>query len=422
MRTSGGLLASVLASVLVGSLAGCQTDGGGKEGDTTAPPSRSEPPAGMDESLRDAALALVDAREEALVEGDKEAFLATVAPTSEDFAETQERWWDNLAQLPATDFALELGDEGVMTRVAGDGDLQLPVDFTMRLEGYDTRPVTQPLIYTFVGDEDEVHLASDRNIQSDALTGWLPAPWDVAAISVEESDGVLGVFDDETEDDAEEVMADIVEARDAIEPYVPEWTQKVVTYDISDLGAMDRMSRMEVEDTAGVAFPVLSRPDGRKVAAYRFSVNPAHTGSELERDILFRHELVHVALSDLDDSSPTWLVEGAAEYVARAVEFSEAARRAISATNLEGRDPAELARTTDNFYTRNPRDNYEMAALVCDYLSATRGQDELWRLMRMLRDDKSLVNMADVTASLETELGTSTRGLFAEALAWARTT
>lgn len=34
--------------------------------------------------------------------------------------------------------------------------------------------MTQRLVYTFVGDEEEVLLTSDRNLQSDALTGWLP--------------------------------------------------------------------------------------------------------------------------------------------------------------------------------------------------------------------------------------------------------
>jgi hypothetical protein len=415
-----------LAALLLLPLVGCQGGGGDRpEGDgggtSYAPlPTSTGPPAGMDESLRDAALALVEQREQALVDGDRTAFLATVDPEATDFARTQARWWDNVAQLPATDFSLELGDEGVMSRIHGEGGLQLPIDFTMRLEGYDEHPVTQPLIYTFVGDEDEVLLTSDRNLQSDASTGWLPAPWDVTAITVRESDGVLGVFDDETASDADEVMADVVSARAAIDPLVPGWSDRVVTYDISDLDAMDRMSSMTVENTGGVAFPVMARPGRRKVAAYRFSVNPASTQTSAQRGFLFRHELVHVALGELDDSSPRWLVEGSAEYVARAAELSEYQRRAVAAANLAGRDPAKLARRSRFFYTRSPADNYEMAALVCDYLATTRGRDTLWDLMRMLRDDEDLVNMADVDVALTAELGVSQRELYTQALAWAR--
>jgi hypothetical protein len=372
----------------------------------------------MDESLRDAALELVEEREQALVDGDRKAFLATIHPSAKQFARTQARWWENLERLPVTDVSLELGNEDVMTRVHGDGDLQLPIDFTMRLEGYDDHAVTQPLIYTFVGDADEVRLTSDRNIQNDALTGWLPAPWDVAEIDVRETGGVLGVFDQKTRGDAESLMADLVRARDAIEPFVPEWSGRVVAYDISDLDAMDKMSLMEVEKTGGVAFPVLDRPGGRRVAAYRFSVNPSATTVGIQRDLLFRHELVHVALGRLDDSSPTWLREGVAEHVARAVSFTTWQRQRIAATNLEGRNPTLV--TSGRFYQRNPTVNYEMAALVTDYLVTTRGAEALWKLMRTLRDDDSLVNQADVEAAVEKELRISTEELSTQALAWAR--
>jgi hypothetical protein len=416
MRTSRGLVASVLVLLLLLPLAGCQGDADTDE--ESSSPSTSEPPAGMDESLRDAALELVAAREQALQDGDKEAFLATVDPDAKDFATTQERWWDNVARLPATDFALELGDEGVMTRVSGDGDLQLPIDFTMRLDGYDQHPVTQPLVYTFVGDEDEVLLASDRNVQIDAFTGWLPAPWDVTEITVEESDDVLAVFDDETQRDADDLLADIVGARDAITPLLPEWSGSVVAYDISDLDAMDRMSLMDIRSTGGVAFPVLARPGSRRVAAYRFAVNPDSTGSGADRELLFRHELVHVALGDRDDWSPTWLTEGTAEYVARRAAYGVVARKAIAQQLLGGRDGAALEVGRD-FYQGDAALNYEIAALVCDYLADTRGQDVLWDLMDAFDGKRNLSTAGDVDDLVRRELGVTSEQLRDEALAWA---
>src|SRR5688500_18341576 len=97
--------------VLLPTLA-CQADDGGRDRDGPREPSGStSAPAGMDESLRDAALALVETRERALQQGDRDAFLATVDPEAEEFAETQARWFDNLAELPATDISLEPGDE-----------------------------------------------------------------------------------------------------------------------------------------------------------------------------------------------------------------------------------------------------------------------------------------------------------------------
>lgn len=409
-----------LACLLLLPVAAC-SDGGTPPGtDPTHPglPQRSGPPAGMDESLRDAALALVEAREQALVDGDRDAFLATIDPSAKEFARTQARWWDNIAALPATDMSLSLGDEGVMTRVHGDGGLQLPIDFTMRLEGYDTEAVTQPLVYTFVGDEDEVLLTSDRNLQNDALTGWLPAPWDVTAITVEESDGVLGVFDDRTRGDAAELQDAVVAARDTIAPLVPPWPGKVVVYDISDVDAIDQMSSMTIDSTAGVAFPVMRRPGGTKVAAWRFAVNPVHTDGDDWRGILFRHELVHVALGRLNDDSPTWLVEGVAEHVAYAAAYDVTARRRGLAQQLGSIGPRSLA-TGRDFYQKGSRVNYTLAHLACAYLADTRGEDVLWDLMRTF-DRREPVFPGEVEDLAQQELGVTTEELVTQALAWAR--
>ncbi|MBL0747212.1 hypothetical protein [Nocardioides baculatus] len=408
MRTTRGMLASVLACVLLLPLAGCQSGAD----DTEPPPSRSQPPAGMDDSLRDAALALIDRREQALLDGDREAFLATISPDAEDFAATQARWWDNVAQLPATDFSLELGDEGVMSRVAGDGDLQLPVDFTMRLDGFDAEPVTQPLVYTFVGDEDEVHLASDRNIQSDAFTGWVPAPWDVTTIVVEQTDAVLGVFDEETAGGAGGVVASTEKALETVDALVPEWSGRAVVYTISDLDALDRMSLMDASRTAGVAFPVAARPGRRAVASYRMILNPESTLDPVDRLSLLRHELTHVALGELDDHSPEWLVEGSAMYVAGSSD-PLADRKRRRARQLGDPAGAQLRNGRD-FYQVRPVASYTLAGIVCDYLATTRGPDTLWDLMAAFRATRR----ADPDRILQRELGVDTEQLTADALAW----
>ncbi len=409
MRTPGRLFAAALATCLLLPLAGCES---GDDEERTTVPSRSDPPAGMDESLRDAALALIATREKALVDGDREAFLATVDPDAQDFARTQARWWDNVAQLPATDFALELGDEGVMTRVSGDGDLQLPVDFTMRLEGFDQRAATQPLIYTFVGDEDEVLLTSDRNVQSDAYTGWRPAPWDVTDIVVEQTDEVLGIFDEETAGSADVVVEAAGAALEHVDALVPDWAGRVTVYTISDLDALDAMSLMDVSRTAGVAFPVPVHPGRRAVAAYRIVLNPASTQDAFSRRVLLRHELTHVALGEADDHSPQWLVEGAATYVAGSSQPVAERKRRRARDLGDARDPQ--LRDGRDFYQVEPAASYTLAGIVCDYLATTRGPDTLWELMAAFRARKR----ADTDQVLEREVGVDADQLTTDALAW----
>lgn len=406
-----------LSSLLLVPLLACQAQPPGDDGPSPRDlPDSSGAPAGMDESLRDAALEVVEARERALVDGDREAFLATVDPDELGFSATQARWFDNLAQLPVTDVSYELGDEDVMTRVAGEGDLQLPVDFTMRLRGFDRRPVTQRMVWTFVRNGDDALLAEDRNTQIDAQTGWTPAPWDLAHIDVRRSGGILAVFDEDTAEHGSYVMSDLAEATAVVRRHLPEWSGKFVAYGISDVTALDRMSAMTVEDTAAVAFPVLARPGG-PAAAYRFAVNPTVVGDVLSRGRVFRHELVHVALGTTDDRSPLWLVEGTAEYVARSV-LPVDDRRRIAAQELFGIAGRALE-PSRRFYTRDAGVNYALSSLVCDYLASTRGEDVLWDLVRTFRAAR-FSTWAESEDVVRRELGLSTDELSAQALVWAR--
>lgn len=406
-----------IACLLLLPVAACSSGSASSDGPSQAAlPERSAPPAGMDESLRDAALALVEEREDALVAGDREAFLATVDADELGFSATQARWFDNLAELPVGDVSYELGDESIMTQVTGAGDLQLPVDFTMRLRGFDAHPVTQQMVWTFARDGDDALLVDDRNVQIEARTGWTPAPWDLAHIEVRRAGGILAVFDDETVDHADYVMSDLADAARVVRGHLPEWNGRFVVYASSDVSAMDAMSSMTVEDTGGVAFPVRSR-EGGPVAAYRFLVNPTVTRDVITRGHLFRHELVHVALGTTDDRSPTWLVEGVAEYVA-ASTYTVDQRRYVAAYGLVSARPRTLE-PTQRFYTRDPELNYGLAGLVCDYLASTRGEAVLWDLVRTFRTARfsSWAQSEDV---VRRELGLSTKDLSAQALAWAR--
>lgn len=167
-----------------------------------------------------------------------------------------------------------------------------------------------------------------------------------------------------------------------------------------------------------MAFPVLARAGG-PVAAYRFLVNPNVVGDVLSRGRVFRHELVHVALGISDDHAPVWLAEGTAEYVARST-LAVDDRRRIAAGQL-GSAPATPLEPSQRFYTRDPALNYNLAALVCDYLATTRGEGVLWDLIRTFRAARSST-WAESEDFVRLELGLSTTELAAEALAWARAT
>jgi hypothetical protein len=380
------------------------------------PQERSAATAGKDESLREEALALLDERERALADGDREAFLATVDPDELGFSATQARWFDNLARLPTTDVSFELGDEDALADDFDDGELRLPVEFSMRLRGFDSRPVTDMMVWTFVHRDDDVLLVGDRDEEVDLVNGWIPAPWDLAHIEVRRSGGILAVFDEDTSEHATYVMSDLADATAVVRRHFPDWSGRYVAYGTSDTTAIAEMSGMSVAQTAGVAFPVLARPGG-PVAAYRFAVNPTVVGDVLSRGLVFRHELAHVALGATDDRSPVWLKEGAAEYVARSTmpvdERRRIAARQLGATTARTLDPSS------RFYTGDPALSYNLAALVCDYVATTRGEAVLWDLVRTFRTAR-FFSLAQTEGVVRRELGLSTRQLTAQALAWAR--
>lgn len=410
MRTA---LSGLLACAVL--LAGCS--GTGSNNDDPSP-GVGPPRVVQDPELRDEALDLLADRARALRAGDRDAFLATVDQDDATFAAAQERWFDNLAQLPLGTVRLREGDADVLTQIAAEGDHQLAVELTLELEGYDERPVTQRLVYAFRKDGDSVVLANDRNLKNEAVTRYVPAPWDVAEIEVRRTKTVLGIFDQETVADADTVMSEVTAALADVSPHLPPWGGRIVVYDISDTEAMDRMSPMTVEDTGGVAFPVFVDSDSERTASWRFMVNPEATIDAQERQGLYRHELAHVGLGELNDHNPTWLVEGA-PVAMEVAGLPPAQGRAYARALLTNAPRAPLA-TGRDFYQVNPRGHYATAGAVCLYLAETQGTESLWDLMRTIERERPVIGTGpDVDRIVRRVTGDGMKQLTAAARTWA---
>jgi hypothetical protein len=375
--------------------------------------------------FREAAESLVAERETALRAGDLDGFMATVDDDELQFTATQQRWFDNLAQMPLSDLSLEVSDAELSAAGSGEESLlRLPVDFTMRLDGFEERSVTQRLVYTFTNTAAGLLLAADRDARTDKRAAWLPDPWDVSHVVVRQTDSILAFFDEDTSLYADAVMKDLEASRRTVMEALPDWSGKFVAYDISDLTGIERRSPMKASETGGIAYPVLVRPGSDRVAAYRFVVNPdvAHNG--LQREFLLRHELAHVALGTRDDHSPQWLVEGAAGYV-ESSHYSPEQQRAIAAYSLSGvgSEVPSLANGGD-FYAR-PEVSYALAAAACTYLVQTRGPDVLWELMDAFAEEDRRqgpgtgMSAESADAVLVRETGLDNAGLTVAALGWA---
>lgn len=404
---TAGIVAALLAAVCCGACTGAED----KQPASTEP---AEPLSAT--QFKDAALEIVEQREAALQDGDREAFLATVDDDELQFVATQSRWFDNLALMPLADLRLEVMDKPAPD--AEEGELQLPVDFTMRLDGFEERSVTQRLLYTFRQVDGAVGLVNDRNAQRDLRTGWLPDPWDVGDVVVRESGSILAFFDEETSPYADAVMKDLKASQKTVLAAVPDWSGMLVAYDISDLTGLEKRTPMQVWETGGVAYPVFVRPGSDEVAAVRFIVNPDVVHNSLKREFLLPHELAHVALGTRDDASPRWLTEGAAEYVSRTA-FSVEEQREMAGFAVDYLDiTAPFLVNGSDFYA-NPNVNYETASAACTYLAATRGPETLWALMDAFTAAGPGLSAAQVDAVLLREIGVDSAVLARAAITWA---
>lgn len=404
---SAGIVAALLAAVCCGACTGAED---------TQPtgPANAEPLTASE--FREAAIELVEERESALVDEDREAFLTTVDDDELQFVATQSRWFDNLAAMPLDQISLEVVDKPGAD--SADDELQLPVDFTMRLDGFEERSVTQRLLYTFRQVGGEVGLVDDRDDKRDRRTGWLPDPWDVDDIVVRESGTILAIFDEDTAPYADAVMKDLKASQATVLAAVPDWSGQLVAYDISDFAGLEKRTPMQVWETGGVAYPVYVRPGSDEVAAIRFIVNPDVAHNSLNREFLLPHELTHVALGSRDDASPRWLTEGAAEYVSRTdYSLEEQRRMAGFAVDYLGITDPVLVNGTD-FYA-NPNVSYEVAAIACTYLAATRDPATLWSLMDAFTAEGQGLSAVQVDAVVQREIGLDTATLARDAVAWA---
>ena len=414
---TAGIVATLLAAVCCGACTG--TDDA-----QPASPAKTRPLSAS--QFRASAVELIERREAALKRGDRDGFLATVDDDELQFVATQNRWFDNLSAMPISDLRLEPVDKRAADAEVEDEavELQLPVDFTMRLDGFEEHSVTQRLVYSFRQVDGAVELVNDRDAKRDRRADWIPDPWDVGNVVVRESGSILGFFDEETAPYADSVMHDLEASQETVLAAVPGWSGRLVAYDISDLTGLEERTPMRLWETGGVAYPVMVRPGSHKVAAVRFIVNPDVAHNSLQREFLLRHELAHVALGSRDDASPRWLTEGAAEYVSR-TEYTADQQRLMAgyvARYLNTTDPVLV--NGAEFYS-NPDLNYQLAAAACTFLAATRGTQTLWDLMDAFSAERPRLGQAaplsaeQIDAVLLREIGLDSRGLARTAIVWA---
>lgn len=324
---------AILAFLGVGGAAAVAVSEGGRPGAVrglAGPP--NAPPGAVPGSGRDQALdALLSRRAAALAGRNAGAFLADVDRSDETFLKRQQMVFDNMTKLPLVDVRYKLNpsagyDAEIPATIRdsyGNDVRAAAVTVSYRIEGVDDRTVAVPWVPIFAMASGQWRLVGEATGKS-LPSGVGGQPWDAGPIVVDRSDRVVGVFSANYRDRArlmrlaEQALDRVARVRSG------NWVGKVFVVAVTDRTVFDAYfgaTPERVDQVAAIAVPhyndVHEWVNSAEYSATRIIFNPdelEEANQQLADDLT--HEFTHAAMAPVTTGwTPTWLVEGLAEYV-----------------------------------------------------------------------------------------------------------
>ncbi|MBN1170565.1 MAG: hypothetical protein JXA67_00125 [Micromonosporaceae bacterium] len=333
--------------------------------------------------------AILDRRAAAVRARDKAAFMADVDTFDETFVRRQEVVFDNLVQLPLSEFSYVLEPTFGYGKAIAD---QVAARFRQRVyapgvtirysvTGVDSKVVTTPWVPVFGCRGDRWVIAEDGTATS-LPYGVNGQVWDAGTITVARSERVVAVFSAGDTGRMGYVLQLAEQGLDRVRAVRRGgWDGKVLVTAVQDQRIFDTYfatSPDRVAQVAAIAVPYYDRVvewhANGVFATTRVVFNPQQLSAqpeELAHDLA--HEFAHAAMGPVTvTATPRWLVEGFAEYVAYKHEDIPAAalRRSLRGTALPTKLPED-----DTFYADSS--NYITAWLACKMIVEKYGESRL---------------------------------------------
>lgn len=388
------LVAALLGLLVLGLQAGPATDAGrsgalGRVGQALLDPTTRNT-ATVAEIRR-----LLDRRSAAVLHRDRLAFLATVDPGSPAFRRSQGALFDALGPVPLSTWSYRLDAQQQRSlpadrraRYAAPTYLPAVVVLSYGLRGFDATPARLPMYLTFVHRPAGWLLASDLDLDG---TGVRTArePWDFGPVTVVTGRSSLVLGHPKSRAMLPRLAAEADRAVLAVTAvWGGGWAQRavlVVPDNVTELARLLEENR-DVSRLAAVA-TAWSTP-GAWPVGQRVLLNPTNFArlGPLGRRVVLTHEITHLATRAVTaPATPTWLVEGFADYVAyrtAAVPVRLAAAE-LAADVRAGRLPAALP-SPGRFDGADPRiaQAYEEGWLACRLIAESGGPSALVRFYR----------------------------------------
>jgi hypothetical protein len=272
---------------------------------------------------------LLSRRVEAMLGGDRVAFMATVDSENAEFVERQRRLFDGFQRLGLASYRLDLTERywpelTTLVEVARYGAPAEPhvlhVEERYRLAGYDRQPALDDLYLTFVRRDGGWRVASDTDLDDLSLYSARKL-WEMGPIITRTSEHFLYVSHPDLTTAAGPVLASAEDALDTVHDNWPlTWPERVVILAPSTTEELRRLIQATFDLDVFVAFASsgLDRARDWDLVGHRIYLNWPNFSSfaETTQEGILAHELLHVATREVTGPAvPAFVDEGIAEWI-----------------------------------------------------------------------------------------------------------
>lgn len=265
--------------------------------------------------------------------GDRAAFMATVATTSEDFVDRQRKLFRGLSDVPLASFRYRVAWErrGDLVRAQdkarylGAEEVSIPLtEERYRIAGYDRAEAVEDLFYTFVKQNDEWLIAEDSDL-NDITMYSARHLWDFGPLRSSESEHFLMLEHPCRKSGCRSMGEDFLDLAeqgwDQARRYWDGPFQRRIVVLVPRTG--DELKRIiqstfDLENFVAFAYSTVDPLDGVDYTGHRIIPNPKAFEGRDPNSVLqiLAHELLHVATREsAGPFVPIFVDEGFADYV-----------------------------------------------------------------------------------------------------------
>ncbi len=255
-------------------------------------------------------------RASAVLAGRLPQYLQSVDSGNAKLLQREKQVFSNLRKLGLRQFSYARETGFVPEKHGADG-WAIRLMMVVQIAGIDAAPRATPLGYTFAQRGGRWVLTADDGLAKEADRGTYREPWDLGAIEVARGTGVLVVVPAGEAANARRLVQAAVDVRPAVQAATRRAQAGILVIAMADRKSMDPEWATGGHPAGAVAVPNLTPVDAAmtdfKITGSRVVINP--DGRKEADRMLLAHEFTHVAVSQLGQNAPSWLVEGFAEYV-----------------------------------------------------------------------------------------------------------